>query len=251
MVQTVIEGMKEFEKPETSSGSLMKIVERAVFDPTFDAAKLAILLDVKLKWEADEARKAYIAAIQLFKANAPAILKTKHVEFANKSGDVTKYDHAVLHEITDIIGDALRAVGITHSWRCSDTGGRTTVTCVLTHSLGHSEDAATLSGPADTSGGKNSIQAIGSTVTYLQRYTLLAATGLAAAGTDNDGATEGMAEQAIIDWVAALKDASTLEELMKLCKQCVEQANVAQDASAKERFRKVYEERKKEIRSAR
>lgn len=39
----------------------------------------------------------------------------------------------------------------------------------------------------DNSGSKNAIQAVGSTVTYLQRYTLLAATGLAAAGQDDDG----------------------------------------------------------------
>ena len=36
------------------------------------------------------------------------------------------------------------------------------------------------------SGSKNSIQAVGSTVTYLQRYTLLAVTGLAAKGQDSD-----------------------------------------------------------------
>jgi len=42
------------------------------------------------------------------------------------------------------------------------------------------------SGP-DQSGKKNNIQAIGSTTTYLQRYTLLAATGLATKEQDNDG----------------------------------------------------------------
>lgn len=41
--------------------------------------------------------------------------------------------------------------------------------------------------PVDTSGSKNAIQAIGSTVTYLQRYTLLSGCGLAAASTDDDG----------------------------------------------------------------
>jgi hypothetical protein len=54
---------------------------------------------------------------------------------------------------------------------------------------GHHEET-TLSSSPDDSGGKNSIQAIGSAVTYLQRYTLLALTGLATREQDNDGKTE-------------------------------------------------------------
>src|SRR5207245_959863 len=34
---------------------------------------------------------------------------------------------------------------------------------------------------------KNAVQAVGSTVSYLQRYTLLAGTGMAAADQDDDG----------------------------------------------------------------
>ena len=52
--------------------------------------------------------------------------------------------------------------------------------------MGHSE-STTLEAAADQSGGKNAIQAIGSTVTYLERYTLLALTGLAT-HEDDDGA---------------------------------------------------------------
>lgn len=62
------------------------------------------------------------------------------------------------------------------------------VTCVLTHSRGHSE-RVWLQAARDDSGNKNSIQAVGSTVTYLQRYTLLAATGMAVQDQrDDDGA---------------------------------------------------------------
>ena len=59
------------------------------------------------------------------------------------------------------------------------------MTCILSHRDGHSEET-TLSAGRDDSGNKNSIQAVGSTVTFLQRYTLKAALGLAAA-EDDDG----------------------------------------------------------------
>jgi hypothetical protein len=41
--------------------------------------------------------------------------------------------------------------------------------------------------PIDQSGNKNTIQGIASTQTYMQRYSLLAITGLATVGMDNDG----------------------------------------------------------------
>ena len=44
-----------------------------------------------------------------------------------------------------------------------------------------------MTAPADTSGSKNAIQARGSTVTYLQRYTLLGALGLVTGDEDTDG----------------------------------------------------------------
>jgi hypothetical protein len=61
-----------------------------------------------------------------------------------------------------------------------------TVTCSVSHELGHAESTS-LSHSPDSSGKKNSIQAIGSTITYLQRYTILALTGLATKGQDDDG----------------------------------------------------------------
>ena len=61
------------------------------------------------------------------------------------------------------------------------------MTCVITHVQGHSESVSLQAG-LDQSGGKNNIQSLGSTVTYLQRYTLFSATGMAAKGIDDDGA---------------------------------------------------------------
>jgi hypothetical protein len=63
------------------------------------------------------------------------------------------------------------------------------VTCILSHKDGHREET-TLSGPFDHSGNKNAVQAIGSGVAYLQRYTLKAAVGVAA-GHDDDGRSSG------------------------------------------------------------
>jgi len=46
-----------------------------------------------------------------------------------------------------------------------------------------------MSAKKDSSGNKNEIQARGSAITYLQRYTLIAALGISTADEDNDGQT--------------------------------------------------------------
>jgi hypothetical protein len=63
------------------------------------------------------------------------------------------------------------------------------VTCRISHEKGHFEETS-ISAMADDSGAKNPIQAVGSTISYLQRYSCLALTGLATYDQDNDGVTE-------------------------------------------------------------
>jgi hypothetical protein len=147
------------------------------------------LMQLKREWEADEARKAFVAAMADFKANPPEIVKDKHVSFTTQKGK-TEYDHATLGGICAAIIKGLAGHGISHRWDVAQNDNRIKVTCVLTHAQGHSESVGLSSG-ADDSGGKNSIQAIGSAITYLQRYTLLAATGLAALDQDDDGKAGG------------------------------------------------------------
>lgn len=150
-----------------------------------DLDKLTKLMDLQERWEANESRKAFVSAMSAFKANPPDIFKNKHVSFTTQKGK-TEYDHATLDQVSLAIGTALSQHGLSHRWVTDQADGRIKVTCILTHSMGHSESVS-LQSSADDSGGKNSIQAIGSAVTYLQRYTLLAATGMAVQDQDDDG----------------------------------------------------------------
>lgn len=213
-----------------------------------DIDKLATLMDLQLRWEAHEAKKAYVAAMQKFKAEAPDIIKTKKVSFPNRDGKNTTYHHAELHKVSEIVEDSLLRVGIRHSWKTGDVNGRIVVTCVFTHELGHSEEVASLGGPADTSGGKNTIQAIGSTTTYLQRYTLLAGAGIVPEGLDDDGKTEGMPENAITDYCIQMQDDTELEILKTHFRDAFTATKQFNDISAQERIVRVYNERKKELR---
>jgi hypothetical protein len=148
--------------------------------------KLEKMLELQERWEANEAKKAYHQAMAAFKANPPVIVKDKHVRFATKAG-VTEYNHASLGKVTSTINSALSEHGLTAAWKTDQVDGQIKVTCTITHELGYSESTSLSSG-SETSGTKNSIQAMGSAITYLQRYTLLALTGLATHEQDDDGA---------------------------------------------------------------
>lgn len=150
-----------------------------------DLDKLEKLLTLQERYEANQARKAYHKAMADFKANPPKIDKDQTVKFGT-----TQYNHASLFNVTEKISGELSKHGLSASWT-TQQNGQILVTCKITHVLGHSEET-TIAAPADASGSKNAIQAIGSTITYLQRYTLLSLAGLATCDQDDDGRAAGV-----------------------------------------------------------
>lgn len=175
------------------------------------------LLDLQLKWEANEARKAYVADMAAFKQNPPTIKKDKAVGYHTKEGDFVGYKHATLGNVTDAIVEGLAKHGFSHKWDVDQQGDTVRVTCRITHRMGHSEDVS-MSAPKDNSGKKNLIQQVASTITYLQRYTLLAATGLATHDQhDDDGADAGDDMPSLAEtWCKAATNAANLLDLQNV-----------------------------------
>lgn len=207
-----------------------------------DLDKLTKLMDLQERWEKNEARKAFVAALNAFKTNPPEVLKNKDVLHNGKF----MYRHATLDNVSGIIGEALATVGISHRWETEQIDGIVRVTCVLTHDLGHSERVPLQAEP-DKSGAKNSIQAIGSTVTYLQRYTLLAATGMAVKDQDNDAESEkpeGMPEGQKADFMVAI-DSVTKEGFDDLWQKII--AATPNDANTRDEMRIAMSARKKAL----
>lgn len=172
--------------PVAPDATIMTVIASAARDPQIDADKMLKLYEIRERELARQAKAAFADAMAQFKANPPKIVKDKHVAFDTGKGR-TEYDHATLGHICDEIIEGLAAVGISHRWDLDQQdGGMTVVTCVLTHRDGH-ETRTPLRAGLDSTGSKNNIQSMGSTVSYLQRYTLMAATGLAAGMPDDDG----------------------------------------------------------------
>lgn len=202
---------------------------------------LVKLMELQERWEANEARKAYDAAFAAFKSEAPELERTKEVSFGQGK---TSYRYTPLDKIASKVGPILAKHGLSYKWRQTQAEATITVTCVLGHVQGHSEENS-LTGPSDSSGSKNVIQSIASGVSYLRRYTLLGVLGMATGDEDTDGMTMGNA----LDFVAHIETASNLEELSRRYKEAVTGALQAKDPNAVKVFMKTREKREGELRA--
>ena len=173
--------------PEASAPiTPMAMIDRALSSGA-SAETLERLMALQERWQAAQAKRAFDAAIAEAKAEISPILKTRKVDFTSAKGR-TNYDYEDLAQIENQVNPVLSRHGLSYRFRSEQPEARAIkVTCIVSHRDGHSEENSLL-GWADDTGNKNAIQAVGSAITYLQRYSLKLALGLSATN-DTDGRT--------------------------------------------------------------
>lgn len=180
-----------------------------------DLGSVKEMLAMSRELAADAARMAFDAAMSEAKAEIPPILKNREVDFTSAKGR-TNYRHEDLGEIARTVDPILARHGLSYRFRTEQDGPSVKVTCIVAHREGHAEENF-ITAPRDESGNKNSIQAIGSTITYLQRYTLKSSLGLAAS-SDDDGKKAGEAEVETI----SMEQIEELQDLIEKAGSTVE-----------------------------
>jgi hypothetical protein len=190
------ENVRQIEPQALVTMTPMDMLARAVQSGA-DLDMIEKLMNLQERWEAGNARKAFEGSLAKAKGEIPVIIR-------NASGHNSK-KYADFAAIAKVIDPILAKYGLSYRFRTTQTD-KISVTCVL-FGHGHSEET-TLSGPADASGSKNAIQAIGSTLAYLQRYSLVQALGLAAAEDDdgNAAAAGGAISLEQVEQLIALAD---------------------------------------------
>lgn len=217
------------------SGADIQVVER-----------LSLLYE---RWEAERERHAFVEALAAFKKNPPTIIKSRKAGFESKrTGDSVGYEYADLAAVANVIAPALTEHGLSHRWETEHLeSGSIKVTCVLEHVQGHSERAS-LQGMPDNSGSKNPLQAVGSTISYLEKYTLLGVTGLAARGQDDDGGAGGGDPMVDADQLAELEKlvSESNSDVEKFCAYMKVESLSQLPASKFERAKKALERKRDE-----
>lgn len=177
--------------PETLASDPISVLLTLVqSNPSIEVAKLEKLIELAERLNQRKAFSSFNSAVAGAKAEIQPITKTKLVDYQNNRGGRTKFRHEGLDDIAEHVAPILSKHGLSYRFNSSQDGKKLSVTCILAHRDGHHESVH-LSCDNDESGGKNSVQAVGSAATYLQRYTVKLALGLAAAD-DDDGQASGM-----------------------------------------------------------
>lgn len=141
-------------------------------DPTPET--LERLMAMQAKWEKAEAERQFDEAMVELKSKLPSVIgHDKRVKFSS-----TNYTHSSLANVVGSVTDVCGGHGFSISWDSDTTGKEIVVSCRIAHRAGHKR-LTTMSSPVDRSGSKGDCQARMSTVTMLQRYTLVLALGLA------------------------------------------------------------------------
>lgn len=166
----------------TSTITPMSLIEMALTNGA-DIDKLEKLMAMQEKWQAQQAKRSFLEAMSNFQAEVGEIKKGQKVIFGQGKAS---YKYANLGTIDSQIKKPLQKYGLTKRWEMKDEGNKIIMSCIISHKDGHSERTNMESG-LDDSGGKNLIQSKGSAITYLQRYSLIAALGLTTADSDDDG----------------------------------------------------------------
>jgi hypothetical protein len=224
----------EVQKIETAEVLDPRTTLEKAIEKGLDPATIGKLMDLQERWEAGQARKLFVQAMAGFKRECPAVIgKDKKADFGTGKA---KYTYATTGAIVTAITPALSKYGLSLSWETKQETGIVTVTCHVTHQGGHRESAI-LTGPHDDSGGKNKIQMLGSSVHYLQRYTLVSVLGLATA--DMDDPDSGDAREPIRPPQEKKPDAPKPEEGSLIAEGVIETVSVKQSpAGAAEAWKK-------------
>ncbi len=177
-------------EPQSESAALMHALTQVASNPSFDADKLSKMLEVVRQLKRDEAETAFNLALSELQPRLPRVGKDGHVKYPSAKGGDVDFHFATYDAIDKAIRPLLAEFGFSISF---DTEVGTTGDIyigTLAHKLGHSK-ISRMRLPSDTSGGKNALQAVGSTDSYARRYLVTRLLNIVTEGQDNDGNSIG------------------------------------------------------------
>ncbi len=162
---------------------LVPLIDKAISDPNVAIDKLQQLLEMQKSIMADDAERAFLRSFSKLQGELPSV----------KKGDKTQQStYATFDDVMDVVRPIMADNGFSFTVKPKTMQDSLEVEATLAHSDGHKE-VSIMSLPFDTSGNKNNVQAIGSSLKYGMRYAVVALLAISTHdGSDTDG--EGLHE---------------------------------------------------------
>ena len=162
---------------QVMENQFVSVIERVATDPTADIGKLEKMLDMQERVMTKQAEQAFAESMASMQSEMPRVFNLA------QGHNIT---YARLEDINDTIRPVLQKHGfcVTFATEQSDLKS-VKITAICSHKMGAKQETALVL-PLDTSGSKNAVQAVGSTVSYGKRYTLCALLNIST-GDDTNG----------------------------------------------------------------
>jgi hypothetical protein len=213
----------------SESAAILSVIERMAMNPDMDPDRIERFIALKERMDKEASRKAFAAALAEMQSNMPVIEENGRIEVRKKDakGDRTgevqqSTSYALWEDINEAIRPVLKEHGFALSFRTGQTPeGKIIVTGILSHREGHQEET-TMILMHDSTGSKNAVQAMGSSLSYGKRYTAGLLLNITSRGEDDDGEAGGKllpkaeAREPYADMQAELDACATLEQLQGL-----------------------------------
>lgn len=169
----------------------MAMIAEAAKNPAVDVAKMQALMDVHERIMDKQNRVTYNQALARVQSKMRPVVRKGSVKYDNDKHDKSKgqseaFKFARYEDIDAVIRPIYQAEGfaISFNTKWGDTGA--TIYGTLSHIDGHSETVE-MRLPLDSSGGKNNLQGMGSTLSYGKRYIIGMFFNIVTVGEDTDG----------------------------------------------------------------
>lgn len=182
--------------------SLLNIIASASTNPNVDVGKLEKLIELQERVDDRQAKRDFDDALSQMRPEIPVIRPIKE-------GHNIKY--APWDYIDALITPILVRHGFTLTFEIGHEGDKITVTAILAR--GGFERTSTIPLPPETSGSKNNVQALGSSISYGKRYTGCSILNLTVQGEDTDG---HVPVNDTAGWFAKIDECNSLTELYAL-----------------------------------
>lgn len=192
--------------PQSESAQLIDMIGRLASDPNSDIDKMERLMAMREKVQQREAEIAFNDALSAMMPEIPAIEERGEIEFKGK----IQSTYALWEDVNEIIKPILSKHGFSLNFK-TKTSPEIVVVGILRHRLGH-KDTAEFTASADTSGSKNSIQGIKSTISYAKRTTADALLNITTHGQDDDAFSAATGFDTT-PWTAEILEAENMDEL--------------------------------------
>jgi hypothetical protein len=172
--------------PGPPATQMLDVIARAAADPRCDVQKMEALLRMQRELMADQAKADFNQDFAAMQPKLPRIAKRGVVDRGPGRG---AFPYGKWEDIDETIRPLLNEHGFSLSFTTEPSPqGGVIVTGTLRHRNGHEKSASIGPLPADNSGGKNPVQAAGSTFAYGKRYTTTMLLNLTFEGANSDAA---------------------------------------------------------------